>query len=150
MSQHQVQHPLKPKQRQAALLAALLYDPADIAAQVGYSTQYIVQLLRRSDIRELTKLYQEHYASGLHSTLMQSIMADAPTNLERIKQLRDQHEDERVALSAASLLFERQVPKVTKHEEERHIHVHLSREEEAYGASVLAEAQAVDALLAEG
>ena len=145
---------LKPQQRNVALLSALLYSVADIAAETGYSVQYINQLLRRSDVRDLVKQYEHDRMAQQKAQVLDELMEDAPTNLRVIKQLRDDNTkvdekgvpvgDHRVALSAATLLFDRQVPKITKHEEEKHIHIHLSREEQALGASVLDEERLID------
>lgn len=143
---------LKPQQRNVALLSALLYSVADIAAETGYSIQYINQLLRRSDVRDLVKQYESDRIATQKAKVMDEIMDDAPRNLNVIKQLRDENltstpenpGDHRIALSAATLLFDRQVPKVTKHEEEKHIHIHLSREEQSLGVAVLEEERLID------
>lgn len=145
---------LKPQQRNVALLSALLYSVADIAAETGYSIQYINQLLRRSDVKDLVRQYESDRVAVQKSRVMDEIMDDAPRNLQVIKQIRESNltvgeqgeplGDTRVALSAATLLFDRQVPKVTKHEEEKHIHIHLSREEQSLGAAVLAEEAVLD------
>lgn len=143
---------LKPQQRNVALLSALLYSVADIAAETGYSIQYINQLLRRSDVRDLVKQYESDRIATQKAKVMDEIMDDAPRNLHVIKQLRDDNVsiredgtgDPRIALSAATLLFDRQVPKVTKHEEEKHIHIHLSREEQSLGVAVLEEERLID------
>ena len=145
---------LKPQQRNVALLSALLYSVADIAAETGYSVQYINQLLRRSDVRDLVKQYESDRIAQQKAKVLEDLMEDAPHNLRVIKTLRDTNTkvdeqgvpvgDHRVALSAATLLFDRQVPKVTKHEEEKHIHIHLSKEEQALGAAVLDEERLID------
>lgn len=145
---------LKPQQRNVALLSALLYSVADIASETGYSIQYINQLLRRSDVKDLVRQYEHDRITVQKAKVMDGIMDDAPRNLEVIRYLRDNNievgekgepvGDHRIALSAATLLFDRQVPKVTKHEEEKHIHIHLSREEQSLGAAVLAEEAVLD------
>lgn len=145
---------LKPQQRNVALLSALLYSVADIAAETGYSVLYVNQLLRRSDIKDLVRQYESDRMATQKAKVMEDIMEDAPHNLTVIKQIRDTNlkvgeqgeplGDTRVALSAATLLFDRQVPKVTKHEEEKHIHIHLSREEEQLGKDVLEEERTLD------
>lgn len=146
--------PLKPQQRNVALLSALLYSVPDIAAETGYSIQYVNQLLRRSDMRDLVKRYEEDRIAQQKTQVMDDIMEDAPRNLHAIKEIRDSNlqiddkgaplGDHRVALSAATLLFDRQVPKTTKHEEEKHIHIHLSKEEQQLGEAVLEEERTLE------
>lgn len=145
---------LKPQQKNVALLHALLYSVADIAAETGYSVQYVNQLLRRSDVKDLVRQYEADRVAMQKARVMDDLMDDAPHNFRVIQKIRDNNMavgeqgeplgDTRVALSAATLLFDRQVPKVTKHEEEKHIHIHLSREEEQLGKEVLEEERTLD------
>lgn len=149
--------PLRPQQKNIALLRALLYSTADIAAETGYSVGYVNEILRRADMQALVRQYESDRIAGQRLAVQTTLMEDAPANLKAIQLIRDQNlgtqrddagntitGDHRVALSAATVLFDRQVPRITKHEEEKHIHIHLSREEQAAGASVLEEEQLLD------
>lgn len=136
--------PLKPRQREVALLSALLYSPAAIAEKTGYKLQTVHMLLRRSDVRDLVRQHQAERAAVMQGQLVQDLMEDAPLNLAHIKKIRSQGDSDKVQLTAAMWLGDRQIPKTTKHEEEKHIHIHLTQEEASFGRQVLDEAMTID------
>ena len=135
--------PLTPRQREVATLSALLLSPTDIAERTGYSVWSVRAILKRPDVQDIVLSLQADRASRMSETLLQRLMDDGPRNLERIFELRDQDENLSVAKGAAELLLERQLPRITRHQEDRHVHIHLSREELAEGQRVLKEAAAI-------
>lgn len=136
-------YPLTPRQREVATLSALLLSPTDIAERTGYSVWSVRAILKRPDVQDIVLSLQADRASRMSETLLQRLMDDGPRNLERIFELRDQDENLSVAKGAAELLLERQLPRITRHQEDRHVHIHLSREELAEGQRVLKEAAAI-------
>lgn len=135
--------PPTPRQREVAILSALLLSPADIAERTGYALVSVRAILKRPDVQAIIASLQAERASRMSETLFQRLMDDGPRNLDRIFALRDQDENLSVAKGAAELLLERQLPRITRHQEDRHIHVHLSREELAEGRRVLKEAASI-------
>lgn len=137
--------PLTPRQREVATLSAMLLAPADIAERLGYSIYSVRDILKRPDIKDLVLQLQTDRAAKMSDDLMQRILDDGPRNVERIFELRNQDDNLSVAKGAAELLLERQLPRTTRHQEERHVHIHLSREDMAEGQRVLAEAATIEA-----
>ena len=137
------QYLMKPRQREVAFLAALLLSPAQIAERTGYSIYSVRDILRRDDVVELITQLQHERNAQAADALRQRILDDGPRNVDRIFELRDQDDNLSVAKGAAELLLDHQLPRVTRHEEERHVHVHISAQEVGEGRRVLAEAATI-------
>jgi len=134
---------MKPRQREVALHAALLKTPAQIAEVTGYSVYSVRDILRRPEVVAYIEELQKDRNAVAADTLLQRVVDDGPRNLDRIIELRDQNDNLSVAKGAAELLWDRQLPRLTRHEEDRHVHIHITAAEVLEGQRVLAEAASI-------
>jgi len=132
------------RDHRVAFLLAIGRPPTEAGRAVGYGKKRLSNLHLNPTFVALIEQYRQEFFTQTAHTLNERLLADAPTTLKRLQELRDQRDDLKVALGASAHLFDRQVPKRTHHDEERTVRIIFSAEERAACKEIEAEAEALD------
>lgn len=127
-----------------ALLAAAGHTNVEIAAQIGMSDVRVGTLLKDTQIHGLVEQYRKQFFDRAALNLEQQIAGDGINTFTRLKELRDQKRDLKVALGASNTLFDRQAPKRTLHQEDRVIRFEFTQKERQAIDAVLDESTIID------
>lgn len=131
-------------------LAVLGLTVSEIAARLRYSVSRVSILLNHPEIvamvDDLRNTYRDRSLGSIHDDLAK----DASNTFAKLKLHRDA-DDPDVSLRACTILFDRQIPKRTVHDETHITKIILERRDIAYLEQVAAEDdQALDAEVLDG
>jgi len=130
---------LTPKQSSAAMLLALGHTHTEVAEKIKSSPMTIGKWIKLPMFQDQLATYRSQMFDRLAGRTVEEVMADAPNTFGRLKALRDQDNDLKTALGACRVLFDRQIPAKSQHEESHTIRIVLEKKEEAHARAVLAE-----------
>ena len=135
---------LSHRHHRVALLAASGMKSPEIAADIGMHPNSVRKYLCDPQIQVLIEGFKKQFVERCASTLEQQMIADGPNTFKRLTELRDQTRNPKVSLGACGILFDRQAPKKTMHQEDRVIRFEFSKDDKARIGQVLDEADVVD------
>ena len=105
------------RERRIAALAALRLPLDDIAQEVGLTVRTVQRTISRPEILDLIETFRKQMSSASSGDVLKDLEADTVNSFHRLRELRDQDDDRKVALGATRELWDRQVPKRTTHDE---------------------------------
>lgn len=111
----------------AALLVSLGADAPQVAVALSLTPEFAEELCSLPAVKREAEELGAMRLPALPFDLERSLAADARRTFEHMQYLRDQPVDLKVSLGAAKELFDRQAPKRTANDGEKHYHLHLSR-----------------------
>jgi len=130
---------LTPKQSTAAMLLALGSTHTEVAEKINISALTISKWMKLPHFQDRLATYRQQMFDRLNGATVDEVMADAPNTFKRLREHRDQTKDSKASLGACRILFDRQIPARSQHEESHTIRIVLEKKEEQFARAVLAE-----------
>jgi hypothetical protein len=129
---------LTSRHHRLAELAVLGLTNNEIADRLHYTPARVSVLLNHPDINAMVVAMRTTYRDRSLGTLHDDLAKDATNTFAKLKQHRDA-EDPDVSLKACTILFDRQIPKRTVHDETHITKIVLERRDIVYLEQVAAE-----------
>jgi hypothetical protein len=131
------------RDRLIAMYAGMGWQSVTIAKELKIASRTVNKVLEMPEVKLFVQSYQEQYFASKAKTLEQEVLADGQATFTRLKQIRDNPDDE-ISIKAIPHLWDRQMPKRSIHEEDHTIRIILSKEQQSDAKTIMAEARLID------